>query len=343
MAMISLKKNVDELERREGLFQAALNCYLSAINSIQSHTIELGAELVEEYRRRLRSLRRNVQNLPSAEVLETSRVALDKELAWFQKAATGLLEEKEKELQDIIFLLTEAARTLGARDARHASKLQEFTSELETVSRLDDLSEVRRRLAEQVIELKTCMGAFQRESDSSVSQLQQELKSIQERLDQAEQLATTDPLTGLLNRREGERRLHEMVRAGNPFCVLVFDLDRFKTINDRYGHVCGDQVLKSFARRLADAVRPNDPVCRWGGDEFLVIMACPLRDAMHRASQIGEKLSGRYTIIPGGRETTVLVSASLGVAEYVPGESAEQLFERADGVLYRQKATGTLP
>lgn len=339
--MISLKKNVDELERREGLFHASLNCYLSAINSIQAHALEIRAEIVEEYRRQLRSLRRSVQSNPTPEVLEASRVSLDRELAWFQEAAVDLLKQKDKELRGIISLLGEAAQTLSQRNDVYSVRLRNFTKELEAVSLLDDLGEMRRRLTEQVIDLKTCAGAFQADGDASVSQLKAELKGFQERLDNAERLASVDTLTGLWNRREGEKRLNEKVRAGDPFCVIVFDLDRFKAINDRYGHNCGDQVLKSFARRLAEEIRPDDPVCRWGGDEFLVIMSSPLKDVMRRAHQISERLRGRYIITPAGRETSVPLSASLGVAEYIPGESAEQLFERADGVLYRQKSANT--
>ena len=335
--MISLKRNVDELERREEKFQAILNCYLSAINSIQTHVVEVRADIVEEHRRRLRLLRRNIQGSPTLEVLEASRAALDRDLVWYQETASVLLEEKEKELREIIALLGEAAHTLGIRNEAHSSRLKGFTKELEAASKLEDLGEMRRRLTEQVIQLKSCAGSFQQEGSASVLQLQQDLCTFRSRLDNAERLASTDSLTGVLNRREGERRLSEFIESGKPFCLIIFDLDRFKGINDRYGHKSGDQVLKSFARRLCEEVRPDDPVCRWGGDEFLVIMGSPLRDVMRRAYQIGERLRGRYSITPEGREIMVPISASLGVAEYVPGESCEQLFERADGVLFKQK------
>jgi diguanylate cyclase (GGDEF)-like protein len=335
--MISLKRKVDELERKDVLFQSALNCYLSAVNSIQTHAIEVVADMLDQHRSHLRALRRGVQENPTPDMLETSRLALESELAWYRKSSMDMLRGKEKELRDIIALLSEATQTLVQRNDTHSSRLKNFTRELEAVAKLNDFGEMRKRLAGQLIELKNCVGAFQTEGAGSIGAMQDELLAFRQRLDNAERLAAIDAVTGLLNRREGERRLQEMIESKGTFCLVLFDLDRFKMINDRYGHNCGDQILQSFARRLGEQVRPDDVVCRWGGDEFLVILKAPLRDAMRQASQVSDRVRGRYVVTPAGRETTIVVSASLGVAEYQPGESAEQLFERADAVMYRSK------
>jgi diguanylate cyclase (GGDEF)-like protein len=167
--------------------------------------------------------------------------------------------------------------------------------------------------------------------------IEQELKVFEDRLRNAERMASTDSLTDLFNRREGEKRAEERIRAGRIFCLLVLDLNHFKWINDRYGHNCGDQVLKLVARKLEEQIRPSDTVCRWGGDEFLIIMECDLGVAMNRSRQIGEKLCGRYAVTISGRRSEVEVSACLGVAAHNPGETIEQVFERADAMLYQIK------
>ena len=102
--------------------------------------------------------------------------------------------------------------------------------------------------------------------------MESKLNEFQERLEQAEKRATTDSLTGLLNRGEGERRLRRHIDAGKIASIRRIDVDGFKQINDCWGHTCGDQVLRVFSRNLEQLVRPADAVCRWGGDEFLVFL-----------------------------------------------------------------------
>jgi diguanylate cyclase (GGDEF)-like protein len=156
-------------------------------------------------------------------------------------------------------------------------------------------------------------------------------------LEQFELLAALDPLTAVANRRDSDRELGARIAAGQEFCVLLFDVNSFKTINDRYGHLYGDQVLKQIAARLASQVRVRDYVCRWGGDEFLAILACDLATAASRSRQIAERLNGRYHITAEGREIHVLVTVTVGFVQYRSGESAEELFRRADDAMYREK------
>src|SRR5205085_9445338 len=110
-----------------------------------------------------------------------------------------------------------------------------------------------------------------------------------------------------------------------------------KWINDRYGHHSGDQVLQMVARKLEEQICPSDTVCRWGGDEFLIMMECDLKIALNRSRQIGEKLRGHYDITIAGHQTEVEASACLGVAAHAPGETLEQVFQRADSMLYQIK------
>jgi len=148
-------------------------------------------------------------------------------------------------------------------------------------------------------------------------------------------LAFLDPLTGLFNRRYIEQWLtNEITRSqrhGSGLTVVLFDLDAFKLINDKYGHSAGDRVLQEFAERLRRATRGADVVGRYGGDEFLsVLPECTsasvepilqrLRDL--KAEACGEKLPFCY---------------SAGWAEYAPGESMEELLKRADQALYANK------
>lgn len=150
------------------------------------------------------------------------------------------------------------------------------------------------------------------------------------------ELAFLDPLTGLYNRRYIEDHLHkEMDRAqrrGDPLVVLLMDLDNFKKINDRFGHLAGDLVLQEFARRLNKAIRGSDVAVRLGGDEFLAVLPeCP----PDKVAIVLSRLNG-FEMEVGGEK--IHVSSSRGWAQYRTADTAEELIKRADDALYEHKA-----
>lgn len=154
--------------------------------------------------------------------------------------------------------------------------------------------------------------------------------------------ALTDALTGLANRRMLNHVLRQHVdeyqRYGRPFAVLYADIDRFKNINDAYGHDIGDQVLRMVARTLDESTRPSDTVGRWGGDEFLLVaLAASEREALSLAERTRRLLGGSWIDNGAGR---VRVSVSIGVALVRSGETGSALLGRADAASLAAKRQG---
>jgi diguanylate cyclase (GGDEF)-like protein len=166
----------------------------------------------------------------------------------------------------------------------------------------------------------------------------QEMRILQARAEQFERLALFDSLTGLFNRRVADGRLaaeaERSKRYGHPLTVISFDLDKFKQINDTYGHLAGDQVLKEFARRLTTAVRKSDIAARMGGDEFLILL--PECDTSHVHTLL-ERLRPMETEYAGAK---IPISFSAGWVGYEKGETTEEFLERADRTLYAEKRSG---
>jgi len=161
------------------------------------------------------------------------------------------------------------------------------------------------------------------------------LASLRLRANEYHKMAMVDPLTGLYNRRFAELRLAAEVdrskRYGHPLTALVIDLNDFKQINDKFGHLAGDLVLKEFGSRLNRSIRVSDLAARMGGDEFLVILPeCP-------SAQIPSLLCRMAGMEVNFRGATIPVRFSAGVAGFDPHESAQQMLERADQALYAQK------
>ena len=158
-----------------------------------------------------------------------------------------------------------------------------------------------------------------------------------QRFVEATRLSELDPLTGLGNRRVFHQLLAREVarsrRYGRRLSLIVLDLDDFKRINDRLGHLAGDEVLAEVANRMRSCIRSTDIGCRVGGDEFAVLLPESNRgDADHLAARI-ERAVGSEPIAKAG---TLKISA--GVAELSPDDTPSDLFERADEDLYRAKA-----
>jgi two-component system cell cycle response regulator len=168
---------------------------------------------------------------------------------------------------------------------------------------------------------------------------------LRNNLDHSLELAVTDQLTGLHNRRYMTGQLGALVnraaRGGDPVSALMIDIDHFKKINDGFGHDIGDEVLREFAVRLASNVRAIDLPCRYGGEEFVVIMpGTRLEDAEKIAERIRRHVAGSPFRVSGGAES-LTVTISIGVAATVgEGDNAEALLKRADEAMYMAKSTG---
>ena len=157
-------------------------------------------------------------------------------------------------------------------------------------------------------------------------------------LDRLRVAAETDVLTGLRNRQTFERDLRRAIVAdqgeGSAFCLVMFDLDDFKIINDTRGHVAGDGVLSYLSGSIRKHIRECDAFYRWGGDEFAVFVRGTPDDAMTLARRTLDLIRSLPKEHAGG------IGASFGIACHEPNESAEELLRRVDRAMYAAKRNG---
>ncbi|KAB0568317.1 hypothetical protein C9383_09950 [Pseudomonas palleroniana] len=175
-----------------------------------------------------------------------------------------------------------------------------------------------------------------------VASMEQEAQGYREHLEVQRQKALIDPLTGLPNRAAWSERLDQEVNAwhqrGNSLSLAILDLDHFKRINDGYGHLAGDKVLKIIANVLSKRLRPSDFIARFGGEEFVLLMPDSL---LADALAVGEVLRAAIEACPFHfKGEPVTITVSMGVAQFLPGERSDLALKRADEALYRAKAAG---
>lgn len=180
---------------------------------------------------------------------------------------------------------------------------------------------------------------------STQSRRKRYIEILRRRVDRGLELSMIDPLTGLFNRRRMLERLQLWMRRAakveKPVSVVAFDIDHFKAINDAHGHQVGDQVLKAFAERLRTNIRPKDIACRYGGEEFLLIMPETTSEAAARGAERIRRAIAAEPFYSERADTDVPVTVSAGVATQAGEDDVmADLLHRADQALYRAKQKG---
>ncbi len=335
MDLVSLRVNIDKLDREHTLFRKTLTCYLDAIGGIEKHIIvECAGGSVPPLT--LQPLEKRLRREASEDTLEASRDevrrALEESSSHIRQQMAGTVD-----LAEVLQMLAQTSSSLQQRHSKHESRFLGVASDLRCAADNEDAQELRQRIYRQVAQITRLVEDLKSENRLIIEELEREMLIYRHKLDEAEEVANRDSLTGLANRRVVQIRIAQHIESGLPFCLLLIDLNRFKQVNDQYGHLAGDELLKLFAARLKNQLRADDTAARWGGDEFVVLMGCHLQDAMVRSRLLEQTLRGEYVLRKPPNALRVQASLSIGVAEHRATETADQLLARADQILYTHK------
>ena len=325
--------------------------------------LKLGDEALD----RLESLRETIAGSadPGTLALQAEAVATlvnrhYQKLAEARDAAERLLTHVTQQLEELAVYL--AREDMSHRDGASAreqldqevlGEIRELASEVAGARELGTLqAQVQTRLGAISGHLKSFRQreeAREREWQARTEQMGQRIREL-ERSTQAmeaslrheQALASTDPLTGVANRLVFEQHIAEAclraTRSGAMSSLLVLDIDRFKQINDSFGHAAGDRALRIVAEQLRAGLRSDDLLARYGGEEFVVILAGVGAEAALRAA---ESLRRRIESLGfHGQQRPVRITLSCGVTVLRPDDTPESAFERADGALYKAKRGG---
>lgn len=176
--------------------------------------------------------------------------------------------------------------------------------------------------------------------NASLANAEKEIASLRQQLQESEKEAYFDALTGLRNRRYFDAELDANLKA-ETFSLVLVDIDHFKKINDCYGHLMGDLVLKAVAKKLQASCREGADAFRYGGEEFAILLPnTNLKQARHRADVMRRAIEKINVVNKRTNETLGDITASFGVAQLQASQNAEQLVEQADKLLYEAKRLG---
>ncbi|MEE4364422.1 MAG: GGDEF domain-containing protein [Desulfotignum sp.] len=278
-----------------------------------------------------------------------------------REKVTVFIREIVEKILDIETKLADSfehTHSMAAANKGFETVLQTEMHQLQTEADVtDSLEELKRQVTLRLASIDNALSRKQM-TDQAIRQkaeknqhifktgfvkLRQELDEATRYSEKLEKKLHQDQLTGAYNRRAYDKKIHEEMerfkRYGTLFSLLIIDADRFKTINDRFGHAIGDRCLKEIIQRTLPLLRTNDMLARYGGEEFTVIMPetdeTGARNVAEKIRQTIEKIEFLY------KQETVRITVSIGVSQVKQGETTHQdLFERADVAVYKAKEKG---
>jgi diguanylate cyclase len=251
--------------------------------------------------------------------------------------ATEQAQDLSRHIQDLVQNARVLMASAAADQRQQMSELRNISAEVTAQEPVGLISRLVEELGKAASRAAALEADFARNSD--------EIERMRESLETAERQSNTDSLTGLATRRALDRFLRDncaAAAAGSaPISAMLIDIDHFKSFNDTFGHLVGDEVLRFISRTLRQDVRPTDLAARYGGEELMAVLPGA---SLAACIEVAERFRGRLATTALRRRSTgerlPKVTVSVGVAQYDGGETIEQFIERCDRALYQAKRGG---
>ena len=253
------------------------------------------------------------------------------------RKSDGVEKHIHQELGRILGLIRSHLQASGS----YSNSLSEAQKSLQRITTPEQL----RLTVEALILENEKMRHKAKDLDQRLDQARGQIEMLRSNLAEAEEISLKDALTSLANRRSFDQTLRKEIEEAQDkrrnLCLVMGDIDHFKRINDTFGHLVGDAVLKRFAELLAKSVGVNDVVARFGGEEFAIIFpGMKLNQAAAATEAIRRSLESKKWVATDGGQRLGTVTASFGVAELHQNDDSETIVRRADEKLYEAKCSG---
>jgi diguanylate cyclase (GGDEF)-like protein len=327
--MISIRKQIQEADYFAPRFEALRSAHLALTAVLPQAALPANPELATLCKKTLEQAALSVSFETSAKDLDQAGKVAVTQFDAICRSNAEAIEQRDAALKEVVGTVAEVIKGFKGHGERHNGKMEKIAVEFEALSRLEDVSEIRRRLSEDVAKLKESVQEMRRESEESVQHFETLVVSFQQRLETARKESRFDRLTGLGDRRNAERELHLIGKRHSPVCVLLFDIEGFREINRANGTPFGDKLLQALAHTLSDCFPEEDSLFRWGADEFLVIAEGRLPVRLEGARSICRRFSSNTDYSTDGGTKRVRADVASGGAEYRSGDSVDGLYRRA--------------
>jgi len=251
------------------------------------------------------------------------------------------LEELNNVLNDQLKNMLGDVKSVHDQTSNSTTQLDLHAKRLQSTESPDSIKEISKDILSEANNILSTNQSF----EDKLNKTQQELEGLKRELKQTKEQSETDPLTNLKNRRAFDIRLAEEIeiskKNSSALSLIIFDIDHFKYINDKYGHVVGDKVIRYVSNILLKRVRENEIACRFGGEEFTVLLPGSNNNkALSFAEGVRKQVESSTLSIHSTNEKIENLTISAGVSVYSNHEDIESFINRADKALYVSKSNG---
>lgn len=330
-------------QEKSDVFQRSISAMLHFLKTFALDIEEIHAA---RYKEEIQELHEQFEKAERPKRLELDFENKKPRIQAFIERQHGYLKDRENELRDIIDLLAKAMANLNVENREFYQRLNLQGDRIIEISGLDDIKKIKNALKVEVDQMRDIVELKQDQEKRQISLLANQVDALQTELESARAKAMTDGLTGVYNRQALDEymadRIARSLTVNTDFSVLMIDIDNFKQINDKYGHVIGDRVLMALAQKCRGLVRGDDFVARYGGEEFTVILeGAQFKNAVKKAQQICTTIASvRYALSESQNDDFLSMTVSIGVSQFKKGDTPETLISRADQALYEAKHKG---
>ena len=343
--MISLRRYLDghNPERTdkepEGLPSATiLQVYCASLDRMSECGAEVCPDLAVELARGMKRIVDSLGQAPGIDPVIASELAVRDLLRGWGRQVASHYDQKATDVRDLLLVLSRTAESLGSRDDQVARHIDSVTEQLKSIASLDDVTRIRTSVEASARQLKDSLKSIAAEGKALVEHLRAEVATYQTKLEKAERVSSSDALTGLGSRYWVEGRIHERIVSGARFSIVLIDIDDFHRVVEKHGNLVGDLMLKEFARELRSACRFTDIVGRWGNDEFIILLDNAGPEVRAQIDRLGSAISRRYHVPGRTGYVKIPLTVALGISEYCEGDDVQQMLERADEQLCRERS-----
>lgn len=287
------------------------------------------------------ALQNAINNLLNHEETITVQMSKDLYKRYILDENQSIIENVRMETRRILAEILKQIMENGGDLTRYEGLLENYSEQLSDSTGIQDIRRIVDNIIAETKTMEESGSLFKKRLFRNTS----EIEALRKNLEKVKKQSTTDALTGLYNRRAFDtamnRHAKHATQTGQRLCLLMADIDHFKSINDNYGHLVGDNVLRITAEMLKRCVKGKDIVARYGGDEFMILLPdTPLNGALTLAENIRSYFETTKIKRKDTGKIIGTLTLSFGVALYDPGETIDTFIQRLDKAMYHSKENG---
>jgi GGDEF domain-containing protein len=333
--VISILKSFNDLDRldvekRNSLFNALLECYTLAIDSSAHYAVEVDPALAVEFRQHLKIIEDQTRSAPSVDQLRSAQASFRGELRDYRDKSGVQLKKMRQEVENATAAMMVFAETVASNGENHELEVRTKLHDLEVTAKKDRIEEIRGGIGVAVSGIQSSIAQMQHTNQLVVAQLQDEIRVLHQQIELERKALYTDRASGAWNRQKIDTHIDNLLRQNQPFCMLMVWVRNLKRLESQQSRTVVEGTLKALISRFSALTGDEAIIGRWSQDQFVAILDLPAARAISVSADASAKLSGSYSVQENGQAQKVAVQATAGVIERAPGAPIESFHRKLE-------------